>query len=143
MELQAQAFGKFPVAIPIHPDVFLGVRKMEAEIVAMGLKLCNAPWDAAGVATSGGTKSILMACLSARQKAYAEKNITEPEISFRILPEIAHPALRKAAQYFGFKMHLVASPASIIPGGCVSRSPSYQQHCSSRRFGTKLPSRYH
>ena len=30
---------------------------------------------------------------------------------FRILPETAHPAFRKAAQYFGFKVHLVASPA--------------------------------
>jgi len=80
MELQTQAFGKFTVANPIHPDVFPGVRKMEAEIVAMVLKLFNAPIDAAGVTTSGGTESILMACLSARQKAYAERNITEPEM---------------------------------------------------------------
>ena len=80
MDLQTQAFGKFTVANPIHPDVFPGVRKMEAEIVAMVLKLFNAPPDAAGVTTSGGTESILMACLSARQKAYAERNITEPEM---------------------------------------------------------------
>ncbi|PVH81101.1 PLP-dependent transferase [Cadophora sp. DSE1049] len=119
MELQAQAFGKFTVANPIHPDVFPGVRKMEAEIVAMVLKLFNAPRDAAGVTTSGGTESILMACLSARQKAYAERNITEPEM---IMPETAHPAFRKAAQYFGFKVHLVGSPA-----------PSYQVDLSSIR----------
>ena len=80
MGLQTQAFGKFTVANPIHPDVFPGVRKMEAEIVAMVLKLFSAPPDAAGVTTSGGTESILMACLSARQKAYAERNITEPEM---------------------------------------------------------------
>ncbi|KAG4410996.1 hypothetical protein IFR04_015867 [Cadophora malorum] len=83
MELQAQAFGKFTVANPIHPDVFPGVRKMEAEIVAMTLKLFNAPRDAAGVITSRGIESILMACLSVRQKA--------------IIPETAHPAFRKAA----------------------------------------------
>jgi sphinganine-1-phosphate aldolase len=35
MRLQTEAFGKFTVANPIHPDVFPGVRKMEAEIVAM------------------------------------------------------------------------------------------------------------
>lgn len=29
----------------------------------------------------------------------------------RILPETGHPAFRKAAQYFGIKLHLVASPA--------------------------------
>lgn len=34
-DLQAEAFGRFTVANPIHPDVFPGVRKMEAEVVAM------------------------------------------------------------------------------------------------------------
>ena len=35
LKLQTEAFGKFTVSNPIHPDVFPGVRKMEAEIVAM------------------------------------------------------------------------------------------------------------
>jgi sphinganine-1-phosphate aldolase len=34
-QLQSEAFGMFTVSNPIHPDVFPGVRKMEAEIVAM------------------------------------------------------------------------------------------------------------
>lgn len=80
IKLQTEAFGKFTVANPIHPDVFPGVRKMEAEIVAMVLGIFNAPPGAAGVTTSGGTESILMACLSARQKAYAERGVTEPEM---------------------------------------------------------------
>jgi sphinganine-1-phosphate aldolase len=80
LRLQTEAFGKFTVANPIHPDVFPGVRKMEAEIVAMVLSLFNAPPGAAGVTTSGGSESILMACFSARQKAYAERGVTEPEM---------------------------------------------------------------
>ena len=80
IRLQTEAFQRFMVANPIHPDVFPGVRKMEAEIVAMVLALFNAPPGAAGVTTSGGTESILMACISARQKAYAERGITEPEM---------------------------------------------------------------
>lgn len=40
----------------------------------------NAPEGAAGVTTSGGSESILMACLSARQKAYRERGVTEPEM---------------------------------------------------------------
>lgn len=79
-DLQAEAFSKFSVSNPIHPDVFPGVRKMEAEVVAMVLALFNAPEGAAGVTTSGGTESILMACLSARQKAYVERGVTEPEM---------------------------------------------------------------
>jgi sphinganine-1-phosphate aldolase len=80
IKLQTEAYGKFTVANPIHPDVFPGVRKMEAEIVAMVLAMFNAPVGGAGVTTSGGTESILMACLSARQKAYAERGVTEPEM---------------------------------------------------------------
>lgn len=80
MQLQTEAYGKFTVANPIHPDVFPGVRKMEAEVVAMVLNLFRGPPGSAGVTTSGGTESILMACLSARQKAYAERGVTEPEM---------------------------------------------------------------
>ena len=80
IKLQGEAFEMFSVANPIHPDVFPGVRKMEAEIVAMVLAMFNAPPGAAGVTTSGGTESILMACLSARQKAYTERGVTEPEM---------------------------------------------------------------
>ena len=40
----------------------------------------NAPDGGAGVVTSGGTDSILMACLSARNKAYAERGVSEPEM---------------------------------------------------------------
>lgn len=80
VKLQTEAFGKFTVANPIHPDVFPGVRKMEAEIVSMVLSIFNAPEGAAGVTTSGGTESILMAVLSARNKAYAERGAREPEM---------------------------------------------------------------
>jgi sphinganine-1-phosphate aldolase len=44
------------------------------------LSLFHGPSDGAGVTTSGGTESILMACLAARQKGYAERGITEPEM---------------------------------------------------------------
>ncbi|QUC23118.1 uncharacterized protein UV8b_07359 [Ustilaginoidea virens] len=112
LSLQTEAFGKFTVANPIHPDVFPGVRKMEAEIVSMVLNLFHGPPGAAGVTTAGGTESILMACLSARQKAHVERGVTEPEM---ILPSTAHTAFRKAGDYFKIKIHLVDCP-----------SPSYQ-----------------
>ncbi|KAG8626440.1 hypothetical protein KVT40_005385 [Elsinoe batatas] len=106
-ELQAEAFGKFGVANPIHPDVFPGVRKMEAEVVAMVLGIFNAPEGAAGVTTSGGSESIIMAVLGAREKARKERGVTRPEI---ILPETAHTAFRKAAEYFGITIRMVPCP---------------------------------
>lgn len=81
IKLQSEVFERFIVANPIHPDIFPGVRKMEAEVVAMVLAMFNAPTGAAGVTTGGGTESILMACLSARQKAYKERGVKEPEMS--------------------------------------------------------------
>lgn len=80
IKLQSEAFEKFSVTNPIHPDVFPGVRKMEAEVVAMVLAMFRAPVGGAGVTTSGGTESILMACLSAREKARFERSVTEPEM---------------------------------------------------------------
>lgn len=79
-DLQTEAFGRFGVANPLHPDVFPAVRKMEAEIVAMVLGLFHAPEGAAGVTTSGGTESIVMAVLAAREKARRERGVTEPEM---------------------------------------------------------------
>ncbi|KAI5298143.1 hypothetical protein KEM55_003761, partial [Ascosphaera atra] len=79
LKVQLQAYGQFAVANPLHPDVFPGVRKMEAEVVAMVLSLFNAPEGGAGCTTSGGTESIIMACLSARERGRAEHGITEPE----------------------------------------------------------------
>ena len=116
-ELQSDAFKRFGVSNPIHPDVFPGVRKMEAEVVAMTLGLFNAPESGAGVTTSGGTESILMAVLAARQKAYHERGVTEPEM---ILPNTAHTAFRKAGEYFKIKIHLVSCP-----------EPSYRVHTHS------------
>lgn len=139
IKVQSEAFQRFMVANPIHPDVFPGVRKMEAEIVAMVLALFNAPSGAAGVTSSGGTESILMACLSARQKAYAERGVTEPEMFVysptqllssiltdacgRIIPETAHAAFHKAASYFNIKLHQVAcpSPSYSVSVKAVSR----------------------
>ncbi|KAJ5720616.1 uncharacterized protein N7483_008550 [Penicillium malachiteum] len=107
LKLQAEAFGKFGVTNPIHPDVFPGVRKMEAEVVAMVLNMFNAPSDGAGVSTSGGTESILMACLAARQKGLLERGINEPEM---IIPDTAHAAFIKACSYFKIKLHRVPCP---------------------------------
>lgn len=106
--LQHEAMQLFSVSNPIHADVFPAVRKMEAEVVAMVLSLFNAPSSGAGATTSGGTESILMACLSARNKAYQERNVTEPEM---IVPSTAHAAFQKAAEYFKIKLHLAPCPS--------------------------------
>ncbi|ODV84680.1 hypothetical protein CANARDRAFT_28842 [[Candida] arabinofermentans NRRL YB-2248] len=105
ISLQTKAFEKYAVSNQLHPDCFPGVRQMESEVVSMVLKLFNAPSDTGcGTTTSGGTESLLLACLSAREKARVEKGITEPEI---IAPSTIHAAVFKAAKYFKMNLKLV------------------------------------
>lgn len=73
------AYQRYCVSNPLHPDVFPAVRKMEAEIVSMCLRLYNNP-GGAGAMTSGGTESIIMAVKTHRDWARATKGITEPEM---------------------------------------------------------------
>ncbi|KAI0689368.1 PLP-dependent transferase [Cerioporus squamosus] len=90
------AFDRYCVSNPLHPD-------MEAEIVAMVLKMYNNP-SGAGCTTSGGTESIIMAVKTYRDWARATKGITEPEI---VVPISAHAAFDKGAAYFGIKVHTI------------------------------------
>ncbi|CAO1635321.1 unnamed protein product [Sympodiomycopsis kandeliae] len=101
-DLIADAIKMFLVSNPLHPDLFAGVRRMEAEVISMCLRMYNAPAESCGTTTSGGTESILMACKSYRDWARKTKGITEPEL---IIPESAHAAFHKAGEYFGIKVH--------------------------------------
>ncbi|KAJ3416545.1 hypothetical protein HDV05_001282 [Chytridiales sp. JEL 0842] len=99
--LITEAYGLFNVSNPLHPEIFPGVRKMEAEVVSMVLRMYNAPSGAVGTITSGGTESLLMAIKTYREMGRALKGITEPEM---IAPVTIHAAFDKAASYFNIKL---------------------------------------
>ncbi|XP_028414687.1 sphingosine-1-phosphate lyase 1-like isoform X2 [Dendronephthya gigantea] len=103
-DILTEAYKRFTWANPLHPDVFPGVRKMEAEIVQMCVEMFNGGPDACGTTTSGGTESILLACKTYRDWAKEEKGITKPEI---VAPVSVHAAFEKAAAYFKMKLILV------------------------------------
>ncbi|KAM9327053.1 sphingosine-1-phosphate lyase 1 [Gastrophryne carolinensis] len=99
-QLLVKVYGEFAWSNPLHPDIFPGVRQMEAEVVRMACTLFNGGPQSCGTVTSGGTESILVACKAYRDLAY-EKGIKYPEI---IAPVSAHAAFDKAAHYFGMKI---------------------------------------
>ena len=99
-KLSTDVYKRYAWTNPLHADMFPPIRKMEAEVVAMGLKIFNAGKDASGTMTSGGTESILMAMRVYREIAF-ERGIVMPEI---IAPVTAHCALDKAADYFRMKL---------------------------------------
>ncbi|CAN3377051.1 hypothetical protein DIURU_002054 [Diutina rugosa] len=104
LALQTRAYEKYSVANQLHPDVFPGVRKMEAEVVSMVLRAFNAPETGVGCTTSGGTESLLLAGLAAREYGKRYKGITRPEI---IAPVTIHAGIEKACYYFGMTLHKV------------------------------------
>ncbi|CAK9439149.1 uncharacterized protein LODBEIA_P33730 [Lodderomyces beijingensis] len=105
LKLQSEAYHQYSVANQLHPDVFPGVRKMEAEVVAMVLDIFNAPEGACGTTTSGGTESLLLTGLASREYGRKYKKITKPEV---IAPVTIHAGIEKACYYFGMKLHKVA-----------------------------------
>ncbi|QFZ27169.1 putative sphingosine-1-phosphate lyase [Clavispora lusitaniae] len=104
LALQSAAYEKYSVANQLHPDVFPAVRKMEAEVVAMVLELFHAPESGCGTTTSGGTESLLLTGLAAREWGRRHKNISKPEV---IAPVTVHAGIEKACSYFGMRLHKV------------------------------------
>ncbi len=101
-EVQHKAYLKFLKSNPLDPTVTPSVVAMENELVEMSKAHVNAGPDVVGNFTSGGTESIMLAVKTARN--WARKNrphITEPEM---ILPETAHAAFYKAADYLSIKI---------------------------------------
>ncbi|KAJ0004981.1 hypothetical protein NQD34_011195 [Periophthalmus magnuspinnatus] len=99
-KLLIKVYGDFAWSNPLHPDIFPGVRKMEAEVVRMSCSLFHGGPNSCGTVTSGGTESILMACKAYRDMAY-ERGVKYPEI---LAPVSVHAAFDKAAHYFGMKL---------------------------------------
>ncbi|KAJ4975060.1 hypothetical protein NE237_008234 [Protea cynaroides] len=101
-----EAYSMFSHTNPLHMDVFQSVVRFEGEVVAMTAALLgseekNSGGQICGNMTSGGTESILLAVKSSRDYMKTKKGITRPEM---IIPESAHSAYDKAAQYFNIKL---------------------------------------
>uniref|UniRef100_A0A6N2M8D1 Sphingosine-1-phosphate lyase n=1 Tax=Salix viminalis TaxID=40686 RepID=A0A6N2M8D1_SALVM len=104
-----EACSMFAHTNPLHLDVFQSIARFEAEVVAMtaallGSKGTSSGGEICGNMTSGGTESILMAVKSSRDYMKDKKGIKRPEM---IIPESAHSAYDKAAQYFNIKLRRV------------------------------------
>ncbi|MDV3223335.1 pyridoxal phosphate-dependent decarboxylase family protein, partial [Intrasporangium sp.] len=100
-EIGRETLAAFASTNGLDPTAFPSLLQMENELVGMAGRLVDAPPGFAGVATSGGTESILLAVLAARD---ARPDITAPRM---VLPTTAHAAFHKAAHYFGVEPVMV------------------------------------
>lgn len=84
----------------LNPMAFKSLKRMESEVVRITAGLLNGDRRVCGIMTSGGTESCLLAVKTYRDRARKLKNISKPEM---IIPESAHVAWEKGAQYFDVK----------------------------------------
>lgn len=100
-ELAKTAYTTFFSENGLNPTAFPSLRRFETEVIAMVGSLLGGDGHTAGNMTTGGTESILMAVLAAREWGRVHKpKVRQPEM---VLPSSAHPAFDKAAHYFGVK----------------------------------------
>ena len=89
--------------------VFPGLVEIEQQIISMLLNLYNAPPSAIGSLTGGGTESLLLAVMSALNRA---KSMGKQGPFDVIIPESAHPGFDKAAHLMGLNaIRLTSSDA--------------------------------
>jgi glutamate/tyrosine decarboxylase-like PLP-dependent enzyme len=90
---------------------FPSLAKLEGEVVAMGLAMLHAPAGAGGTFTSGGSESIFLALLAAREKAgFPGGNV--------VLPDTAHLTFDRACWYLGLEARRIpvgADRAADVP----------------------------
>ena len=90
---------------------FPSLARFDSEVVEMALGVLNAPEGAAGAFTSGGTESVLMAILLARD--WARKHRPEVARPVILMPRTAHPAFTKGAHYFGLETRRIPQGADF------------------------------
>lgn len=135
-QLLKDAYALFFSENGLNPTAFPSLRRFESDVIAMSASLMGSDGGVVGNMTSGGTESILMAMLTAREWARAHRpNIVIPEV---VVPSSAHPAFYKAAHYFDIEVVPVqvaadlradvnAMAAAITPSTImlVGSAPSY------------------
>ena len=90
---------------------FHGLKKMEDDIVSIGLSLFHAPDDAAGFFTTGGSESIIAAVLACRDFGRRQSGRADKRGNI-VLPYSAHPAFTKAARLMDIELRRIPVAAN-------------------------------
>ena len=98
--IQQEAYMTFWTENNLGQRAFPSLARLEREVIGMGLSLMRAPEGAGGTFTSGGSESIFLAMLAARERAgKANPNI--------VIPDTAHLTFDRACWYLGIEVRRV------------------------------------
>lgn len=99
-----EALAAFGEVNALDPTTFPSVARIENDLVGWGLDLMRAPADAAGLVTSGGTESCIVAVLAARETWRATHAEGWPTM---LVADTVHPAFHKAAHLLGLRVRTI------------------------------------
>ena len=100
----SKAYVRFLNENAFDPQLFKSLLAMENDIVSQVANLISPEIKLHGNLTSGGTESIFLALLSARDWSKKNRQIENPEV---ILPSTAHPAFLKALRFLNVKAVII------------------------------------
>ena len=107
----SKAYVRFMHENAFDPQLFSSILTMENEVVEQTASLFSHEKDSLfGNVTSGGTESIFLSILSARNWAKNNKGIDKPEV---ILSSSAHPAFLKAMHFLNVKPVVIPTKKAI------------------------------
>ncbi len=109
-ELALEALKRFYNKNILDFTVFRSAVFFEKEVIGFCKKLLNADDQAVGTFTYGGTESIMLAVLAARNHFRKKKGGTTPEI---VVPYTIHPSFLKAAHYLGLRVKMAGLDESL------------------------------
>ncbi len=102
LRVAKEAYALYQSENALGPAAFPSLRRMEEEVVGMGLDLLHGPDGACGNMTSGGSESIFLAVKTCRDQARSRGVDTiGAEL---VLPHSAHPAFDKAAAFLDLEV---------------------------------------
>ncbi|MCW8086710.1 pyridoxal phosphate-dependent decarboxylase family protein [Sabulicella glaciei] len=119
---------------------FPSLAKLEGEVVSMALDLMHAPEGAGGTMTSGGSESIFLAMLAAREKSGAVGGNV-------VMPDTAHLTFDRACWYLGLEVRRVPVGAdrrgdvAAMAAACNEKTVAIVGSAPGYPFGTVDPIR--
>jgi glutamate/tyrosine decarboxylase-like PLP-dependent enzyme len=108
--VQQQAYLAYWTENNLGQRAFPSLKSLEDEVIAMALGLLGGGEGAGGTFTSGGSESIFLAMMAARNRARAQRAVTRPNI---VLPDSAHLTFDRAAEALGMEARRVPIGADL------------------------------
>ena len=108
--VQQQAYLAYWTENNLGQRAFPSLKSLEDEVIAMALSLLGGGDKAGGTFTSGGSESIFLAMMAARNRARARRGTRQPNI---VLPNSAHLTFDRAAEALGMEIRRVPVGADL------------------------------